>query len=159
MSHGKIDFGELYRRHLCRHSEWGINVWHLVAVLGIYFALLMLARWLPRPEWIVGLASAAYLIMLAFTVPTRVWCVCCVMVAALAGAAFSLPLLPWWVPPIAFFVLHRFQIWQHRIYSRAHDIAEFADKYRKGPKLSALLAIYELPILLNYLLFAKTIKK
>jgi hypothetical protein len=33
-------------------------------------------------------------------------------------------------------------------------MAEFAGKYQKGPKLALLLAVYELPILLNYLLFA-----
>lgn len=156
MLDGKIDFGELYRRHLCRHSEWGINAWHLVAVLGIYLALLTLARWLPRAEWIVGAATAAYLIILAFTVPMRVWWACFAMVAALAAAAFFLPLSPWWVQLVALVALHRFQVWQHRIYSRSYSMDEFASKYRKGPQLAVLLAIYELPILLNYLLFAET---
>jgi len=32
------------------------------------------------------------------------------------------------------------------------DMSEFEDTYRKGPKLFVILLMYELPILLNYLL-------
>jgi hypothetical protein len=154
MVRGRINFGELYRRHLCRHSEWGINVWHLVAVVGIYLALLSLVRLFPNAVWIVGAGSAAYLGLLALTVPPRVWVACAALVAGLATTAFLLPAAPWWLPPIVFVVLHRFQVWQHRMYRRSYDMAEFAGKYQKGPKLALLLAVYELPILLNYLLFA-----
>ena len=150
----QINFAELYRRHLCRHSEWGINVWHFVAVVGIYLALLMLVRLAPGALWIVGAGSAAYLGLLVVTVPLRVWLACAAVVAALAAAAFYLPEAPWWLPPIVFLALHRFQVWQHRVYSRSYDMIEFAGKYRKGPKLALLLAVYELPILLNYLVFA-----
>ena len=154
MSDGRFNFGELYRRHLCRHSEWGINVWHLVAVIGIYLALLALVRLLPGAVWLIGAGSAIYLGLLAVTVPPRVWMACVAVVAALAATAFVLPESPWWLPPIVFVALHRFQVWQHRMYSRSYDMTEFAGKYRKGPKLALLLAVYELPILLNYLLFA-----
>jgi hypothetical protein len=83
-----------------------------------------------------------------------VWLACAAVVAGLAAAAFLLPQSPWWLPPIVFLGLHRFQVWQHRVYSRSFDMTQFAGKYRKGPKLALLLAVYELPILLNYLLFA-----
>ena len=36
----RINFDELYRRHLCRHSEFGINVLHIVSVWGVYLSLL-----------------------------------------------------------------------------------------------------------------------
>ena len=32
------DFQELYERHLCRHSQFGINVAHLACVVGTYLA-------------------------------------------------------------------------------------------------------------------------
>ena len=35
----RVNFQELYARHLCRHSQYGINVIHVAAVFGIYLAL------------------------------------------------------------------------------------------------------------------------
>ncbi|MEQ9406153.1 MAG: hypothetical protein RIK87_00445 [Fuerstiella sp.] len=37
----RVNFEELYRRHLCRHGHFGINVLHLAAVAGIYLCLLV----------------------------------------------------------------------------------------------------------------------
>ena len=39
----RINFDELYQRHLCRHGQFGINVWHIIAVYGVYFSLCSLA--------------------------------------------------------------------------------------------------------------------
>ena len=35
----RVNFQELYRRHLCRHSQFGLNIWHLIAVAGILIGL------------------------------------------------------------------------------------------------------------------------
>ena len=42
----RIEFSELYARHLCRHSQFGNNVVHLMAVFGTWFALFGIANWL-----------------------------------------------------------------------------------------------------------------
>ena len=34
-----VDFAELYARHLCRHSQFGINVIHLAALFGVWFGV------------------------------------------------------------------------------------------------------------------------
>lgn len=47
---------------------------------------------------------------------------------------------------------HRFQLWSHRRYSLHRDMSEFKTKSRKGSYLFILLAVYELPILLYYLI-------
>ena len=67
----RVNFQELYRRHLCRHSQFGLNVWHLIAVVGIYFSLYGVAFALPGAPWIVGSVLAFYFLILAFNVPVR----------------------------------------------------------------------------------------
>ena len=51
------------------------------------------------------------------------------------------------------FFWHWFQIWNHKVYDKQLDMGDFTGKYQKGPVLFVLLSIYELPILLNYLVF------
>jgi hypothetical protein len=149
----RVNFQELYRRHLCRHSQFGLNVWHLIAVAGIYFSLSGIAFALPGASWIVGSVLAAYFLILALNVPWRVLLLDGVVVAALLAVSLSVPQIPVWIHLILLVVWHRFQVWQHRIYDRSFDMHEFTDKYRKGLVLFVLLAVYELPILLNFLVF------
>jgi hypothetical protein len=149
----KVDFQELYRRHLCRHSQFGINVLHLVSVVGIYIALFAVVFALPQPEWIVGLALGAYFIVLAMNIPVRLLLANVLFVAALFVVYRALPHISLWIYLVLIVAWHRFQIWNHKIYDKHDDMSEFEDKYRKGPRLFALLSIYELPILLNYLVF------
>jgi len=149
----KVDFEELYRRHLCRHSQFGINVLHLVSVVGIYIALFAVVFALPQPEWIVGLALATYFTVLAMNIPVRLLSANVLFVAALFAAYRALPHISVWIYLVLIVAWHRFQIWNHKIYDKHDDMSEFQDKYRKGPLLFALLSIYELPILLNYLVF------
>ena len=149
----RVNFQELYRRHLCRHSQFGLNVWHLIAVAGIYFSLYGIAFALPGAPWIVGSVLTAYFLILAFNVPWRVLVLDCVVVGALLAAFLALPQLPFWIHLTLLFVWHRFQVWQHRLYDKSLDMHDFSDKYRKGLVLFVLLAVYELPILLNFLVF------
>jgi hypothetical protein len=149
----KVDFFELYRRHLCRHSQLGINVLHLVSVAGIYIALFAIAYALPASQWIVATVLSAYFTILAFNIPWRLLAANMLFVALLFGIYQVLPHVSVWVYLILIFFWHRFQIWNHKIYDEHHDMSDFQEKYRKGPALFFLLSVYELPILLQYLMF------
>jgi hypothetical protein len=149
----RADFQELYRRHLCRHSQFALNVWHLTAVVGVYLALYGIVFALPGGEWIVGSVLAAYFLILAFNIPFKVLVANLALVGALLAVFLALPEVPVWVHVVLLLGWHRFQVLQHRIYNKSLEMSEFAEKYRKGFTLFALLAVYELPILLNFLLF------
>jgi hypothetical protein len=148
-----VNFQELYRRHLCRHSQFGLNVWHLIAVVGIYYSLYGIAFALPGAPWIVGSVLTAYFVILAVNVPWRVLLLDGAVVGALLAVTLAVPQIPVWIHLILLVIWHRFQVWQHRIYDKSVDMREFNDKYRKGPALFVLLAVYELPILLNFIAF------
>jgi hypothetical protein len=64
-----------------------------------------------------------------------------------------LPALPAWFCLALIVLSHVIQNWSHRIYDKESDMTEFNKRYKKGPVLFILLALYELPILLNYLAF------
>jgi hypothetical protein len=159
MSPIHVNFHELCRRHLCKHSQFGLNVWHLVAVAGVYLALFGIVFALPGAPWIVGGALTAYFAVLAMNVPFRLLLLSVAVIGVLLTAFLMLPELlglprfPVWGHLILLIVWHRCQVWQHRIYDHSIDASEFADKYKKGPALFVLLAVYELPILLNFLFF------
>lgn len=148
-----VNFEELYGRHLCRHSQFGLNVLHLVAVIGIYFSLFGIALALPGGQWIVACALGAYFLVLTFNIPVRVLLANVLMVGGVLAGFLSVPSAPVWVYVVLLFVWHQFQVWQHRIYDRSLDMTEFAEKYRKGLALFVTLAFYEMPILLNFLVF------
>jgi hypothetical protein len=152
-----INFDEVYRRHLCRHSQFGLNVWHLIAVIGVYFALFGIVFCIPGGPWIVGTVLTVYFAILAFNIPIRVLLLNFAVVGSLLLGFLSIPNL---IEPIAFrvgvhvvllLVWHRCQVWQHKAYNHSTDMSEFDGKYKKGFALFVLLAVYELPILLNYL--------
>jgi len=147
----RADFQELYRRHLCRHSEFGINVLHLVAVAGVYLALFGIAYALPGASWIVSGVLFTYFLVLAANIPFRLLVVNTVALGALLTLFLMLPEIQVWIHLVLLVVWHRFQVWQHKIYHRHSDMSQFEQKYRKGLALSVLLAVYELPILLNFL--------
>lgn len=149
----QVDFGELYRRHLCRHSQFGINVLHLAAVAAIYLALLGITSALPAAPWIITSLLAIYFLTLSCNIPPRLLAVNLLTIAALVLVFLALPRFSMWVYLASIVIAHRFQVWNHRIYDRSADMSAFAEKYRKGPQLAFLLALYELPILLNYLVF------
>jgi hypothetical protein len=147
----QADFSELFRRHLCRHSQFGINVLHLVAVAGIYTSVLCLLLKLPAASWIIGALLIVYLAVLCRTAPAGVVALVAVAVGLFLGVALLIPDVPTWVHLLLIAAWHRFQVLNHRIYDAHHDMSGFADKYKKGPVLFLLLAFYELPILLQFL--------
>lgn len=149
----RANFAELYQRHLCRHSQFGINVIHLVSVIGTYWALYGCALVLLGSIWLLLGLSAAYLVILAFNMPARLFLLTLVCVGLFFVMLFMLPPLPFWVYPLTIYPFYKLQAWSHRIYDRAYDMTEFNKKYPKGFALFILLSTYELPILLNALFF------
>lgn len=157
----RIDFQEVYERHLCRHGHFGINVVHLVVVLVIYVAVFGLVgavvdRLAPDNRLLIlpGLTSPWFILVLK-NCPLRVSCATAVIVLLLLGTYAVLPPVPVWIWPILIFAMHHLQQYSHKIYPMRRDMSRFADKYQKGPLLFVLLLVYELPILLNYLLFGR----
>jgi hypothetical protein len=159
----KVNFQELYERHLCRHSQYGINVIHIVAVLGIYLALAGIIRCLGGSDWLLLGIISAHLVILALNVPVRVLLGNALFMALFFAMVLPLPKPQTWLqslPWLALYLgaiplLYRLQAWSHKVYNVERDMTEFNKKYKKGYLLFVLLSIYELPILLNYLVFDK----
>jgi len=167
-----VDFEELYQRHLCRHSQFGLNIGHLGSVIAVYFGVCAIvweitSRFIGygHPEYIIVGLVTPYLLVLLFNVPCKVWCSVLAMVTLIvSGAIFVCPLisLPGGLEKftIAIYVVlilaaHRYQNWAHQFYHKEKDMSQYKEKYPKGFVLFLLLAVYELPILLNYLVWNK----
>jgi hypothetical protein len=153
MNIAKVNFPELYERHLCRHSEYGINVIHLAAVIVSYTALFGLVAPLLDAPWALLAIPAVYCVFLACNVPPRVLAVSVVFMALFFALFVLLPPLPIWLCLVLLVVAHKVQAWSHKIYRAERDMTEYNKKYKKGFVLFVLLSLYELPILLNYLVF------
>jgi hypothetical protein len=149
----KVNFQEIYDRHLCRHSQFGINLIHLAAVGVTYLALFAIAARFPISPWILLAIPAAYAVALAFNVPFHVLAACVVFMALFFGVFLTMPPVPIWLSIVLIIASHQVQNLSHRIYRVERDMTEFNQKYKKGPVLFVLLSLYELPILLNYLVF------
>jgi hypothetical protein len=143
----------LYQRHLCRHSQYGLNVAHLATVVGCYLGLFAVAQWLVDSPWVLLAIPLPYFAVLAFNVPLRVLLASLVFVAAFFALFFELPPLPLWLAVLLVPVCHILQNWSHKIWTRERDMTQFRGKYKKGLALFVLLSFYELPLLLNYLVF------
>lgn len=148
-----VDFPELYLRHLCRHSQFGINVQHLIGVAVTYICLYGLAFWAFGSLWPLLALTAVYVIVLAFNIPFPLLLINTLVIGLFFAAFLALPPTPVWVYLIVILVFHRLQVWSHKVYDKSHDMTVFNEKYKKGFQLFLLLSIYELPILLNYLVF------
>ena len=155
----KVNFQELYERHLCRHSQYGINVIHVAAVFGIYLALAGIILSIVGSEWVLFAIVLSHLAIVALNVPGRVLVGSVLFMAAFFALCLILPRKPiWvWVPVylLAIPLLYKIQAWSHKVYNVERDMMEFNKKYTKGFVLIVLLSIYELPLLLNYLVFDK----
>lgn len=170
-----VNFQELYERHLCRHSQFGINVIHLAALVGTYLSLYGIAYGLLQllgyvlagggipydpveSKGVLVAIAIPYLMVLAPNIPGRVFLVTVVFLGLFFGAFFALPQLPtWaiWVYPVGIIIFYKIQAWSHKIYNKETDMTGFDKKYHKGFNLFILLSIYELPIQLNYLVWGK----
>jgi hypothetical protein len=155
----KVNFPELYERHLCRHSQYGINVIHVAAVFGIYLALGGMLCSLVGSEWLLLGIIILHLAIVALNIPARVLLGNVLFMAGFFAVCRTLPRHPVWlwvsVYLLAIPLLYKIQAWSHKVYNVERDMTEFNKKYKKGFVLFVLLSIYELPLLLNYLVFDK----
>jgi hypothetical protein len=148
-----VEFNELYARHLCRHSQFGVNVAHLIALFAIWYAIYGLLYWLAGIEWLLAVPALVYLAVVAPNVPIRVLTATALFLALILAAVYCLP-APWWAYCVIMPVSYKLQAWSHKFYSLEADMTEFNQKYTKGFILFVVLLIYEVPIVLNFLLFA-----
>jgi hypothetical protein len=149
----KVNFRELYERHLCRHSQYGINVIHLISVIGSYLALFAIAFRLRENVWVWMAVPLVYSVLVAFNLPLRVLAASLVFMAGFFALFFLLPSIPLWVSFVVLVLSHEIQQLSHKIYTMEYDMTAYKAKYQKGLLLFVLLSLYELPILLNYLVF------
>lgn len=152
----RVDFADLYARHLCRHSQFGVNVLHLLALFGVWFGgyAFLYALW-PEP-WLPAGLAAAYLLAVAPNLPVRVTLATAAFLAAFAAAVVYAPPLPLWAAwayLLLIPVCYKLQAWSHGWFTAATDMTEFDRKYPKGRALFRVLLFYEVPFLLNYLAF------
>ena len=163
MSLVHVDFNELYARHLCRHSQFGINAVHLVALFGVWFGIYGIVYWLARllmvEAWWVPVGMAiAYVAVLAPNTPLRVLVATAAFVALMVAALLALPELPAWILAVyvvAILVSYKIQNVSHRWFPVENDMTEFNKKYVKGSTLFLVLLFYEVPIALNYLVYGR----
>jgi hypothetical protein len=148
-----VEFNELYARHLCRHSQLGVNIVHLIALFAIWYAVYGLLYCALGVEWVLAVPALAYLAAVAPNVPLRVLAATTLFLGLILAAACFV-LAPWWAYLIIIPVSYKLQAWSHRFFTIESDMTEFNKKYAKGPILFVVLLIYEVPIVLNFLLFA-----
>jgi hypothetical protein len=148
-----VDFPDLYARHLCRHSQFGINVVHLASLVGVWYGVYAALYWLVRVEWLPVALAVAYLGVVALNAPARV----CVATAAFLGlfvaAVLWLPELPLWAYLVMVPVFYKVQSWSHKLWTAEADMTEFNKRFPKGAVLFVVLLFYEVPLVLNYLCF------
>ena len=157
----RVSFRELYERHSCRHSQYGINVIHIAAVFGIYLALAGIVAGIVHffggSSWLLLSIILLHLAIVALNVPVRVLAGCLLFMALFFTGVLYLPTKWEWmcVYVLAIPLLYKIQAWSHKVYNIARDMTEFNKKYKKGFLLFMLLSVYELPLLLNYLIYDK----
>jgi len=151
-----VDFRELYARHLCRHSQFGINVFHLAALFVVWFGVYGFIYCLARTKWAPIAMAAAYLAVLLPNLPPRVIFATAAFLALFVLSILYIPVLPvWacWVYLLMIPVAYKIQSWSHIWFHIEHDMTEFNKKYTKGYVRFFVLLFYEVPMLLNYLTF------
>jgi hypothetical protein len=158
----RVDFPDLYARHLCRHSQFGINVAHLAALVGVWYGVYGIALWIARQfedysqvpvEWLAVVLAAGYLALVALNAPARVCVVTALFLVPFVAAVVFLPPLPVWAYAVMVPVFYELQSLSHKVWTAAADMTEFNKRFPKGQVLFLVLLIYEVPLVLNYLLF------
>jgi hypothetical protein len=153
MSLLRVDFADLYARHLCRHSQFGINVVHLAALFGVWFGVYGIVYALIHVAWLPVVLAAVYLAMVALNAPVRVCVATALFLAGFVVAVLWVPELPIWVYLVMVPVFYELQSLSHKVWTVAADMTEFNKRYPKGSVLFVVLLINEVPLVLNYLLF------
>lgn len=153
MSLIQVEFEELYQRHLCRHSELGINVLHLIGLWGIWYSFYGIIHWFIPSPWIMVALGSSFLILVAPNLPILVLASTALFVAGVCTFAYYVS-LPWlWSYLVVFFLFYKIQTWSHKLYPIENDMTSFDRKYYPSILRFFILLLYEIPIVLNYLVF------
>jgi hypothetical protein len=165
LSLSHVDFDDLYARHLGRHSQFGINVGHLLALYGLWFGVYetiyqaVLHFDVPAGWLLIVALAGVYLAAVAVNAPYGVTVVTAAFLGVFVASVVALPRLEtgWSLVFLAMIpVFYKFQSWNHKIWTVAADMTEFNKRFPPGRALSTILLIYEVPICLNYLLFRRS---
>jgi hypothetical protein len=149
-----IDFNELYARHRCRHSQFGINVVHLLALTGIWYGVYAALFTLTGTPYVPIGQAIAYFAILAMNTPLRVLVVVAIFLSLLVAAVIFVPgpaQWAFWIYLLPIPIMYKLQNWSHTVWNVERDMTEFNSKYTKGSVLFVVLLFYEVPIALNYL--------
>src|SRR5262245_37599445 len=111
-----VEFDELYARHLCRHSQLGINVVHLAALFAVWYAAYTLLAWATGVEWVLVIPALVYLLAIAPSAPIRVFLATTVFMALIVASAWLLP-MPWWACLLVIPIAYKVQSWSHKFYT------------------------------------------
>jgi hypothetical protein len=149
----RVDFPDLYARHLCRHSQFGINVVHLAALFGVWFGVYGLVLSLTRLEWLPIALAVAYFGLVALSAPVRVCLATAAFLTVFVAALWWLPELPAWAYLAMIPACYEVQSLSHKVWTAAADMTEYNKRFPKGATLFVVLLIQEVPLCLNYLLF------
>jgi hypothetical protein len=162
LSLSRVDFADLYARHLCRHSQFGINVAHLAALFGVWFGVYGVVLWVARHleasaqfpvEWLAVALAVGYLMLVALNAPARVCVATAVFLVPFVAAVVFVPPLPVWAYALMVPVCYELQSLSHKVWTASADMTEFNKRFPKGNVLFVILLVYEVPLLLNYLVF------
>jgi hypothetical protein len=153
MSMLRVDFVELYARHLYRHSQFGINIVHLASLFGTWFGVYGLVYALIHLEWLPALLAGVYWMLIALNAPVRVSLASAVFLALFVAAVLWVPELPIWLYLVMIPLFYEVQSLSHKVWTAETDMTEINRKYPKGFVLFVVLLINEVPMVLNYLLF------
>jgi hypothetical protein len=149
----RFDFAELYLRHLCRHSQYGNNVAHLAALFGMWYGVYALVFYLTGAPWLLVAMALAYLALVALNAPARVLVATALFMGLFLASVLWLPALPVWAYLVMIPVFYEIQQLSHKVFTVEKDMIAFDERYPKGPVLFVILLIFEVPLVLNYLVF------
>jgi hypothetical protein len=152
----RIDFADLYARHLCRHSQFGINVVHLAALFGLWFGVYGFFYQLTGIWWLPTVLAAGYLGLVAVNAPARVSVATALFLCIFVATVIWTPPLPLWVYLLIIPVFYKLQSLSHKLWTASTDMTDFNRRFPKGRALFIILLINEVPICINYLLFDRT---
>ncbi len=155
MSLVSVEFEELYQRHLCRHSQFGINLIHIAVWFGIWYSVYGIMYWLIPSSWMMVVLGVSFLMLVAPNLPISLLVMTTIFLVGVCTLVYYAS-LPWvWVYLLLILVLYKLQLWSHKLYKLENDMTQFNQKYPPGKLLFFVLLLYDVPIILKYLVFGK----
>jgi hypothetical protein len=111
--------------------------------------------WLTGAEWPLVVMALAYLALVAVNSAARVLVATAIFMALFLAAVIWLPALPLWAYVVMIPVFYEIQQLSHKVWTVEKDMTAFEERYPKGQVLFVILLIFEVPLVLNYLVFGR----